>query len=99
LKYGVDDPWIVLDKPDCVGVAAAMSRRVRSRRVRKPIVYRDVDGRSGAQALPVWTRRVRRTRCRLAHDLDAGAWDRTHGHIRSLPEIDVGLRLLIADLA
>jgi len=66
---------------------------------RSAFVYRDVDGRSGAKALPVWTRRVRRTRCRLARDLDTGAWDRTHGHIRSLPELDVGLRLLIADVA
>jgi len=36
---------------------------------------------------------------RLARDLDTGAWDRTHGHIRTLSELDVGLRLLIADLA
>lgn len=35
---------------------------------------------------------------RLARDLDTGAWDRTHGHIRRLPELDVGLRLIIADL-
>ena len=41
MKYGVDDPWIVLDKPDCVEVTAAMSRRVRSRRVRKPMVLRN----------------------------------------------------------
>jgi len=36
---------------------------------------------------------------RLARDLDTGAWDRTQGHMRTLPELDVALRLLIADLA
>jgi hypothetical protein len=34
----------------------------------------------------------------LRSDLGSGAWDRAHGHLRMLAEIDLGHRLLIADL-
>jgi SAM-dependent methyltransferase len=36
---------------------------------------------------------------RLAADLESGEWDRRHGHLRSLPELDLGHRLLVAELA
>jgi SAM-dependent methyltransferase len=36
---------------------------------------------------------------RLEADLESGAWDRRHGELRSLPELDLGHRLLIAELA
>jgi len=32
----------------------------------------------------------------LGRDLDDGTWDRRHGHLRELPELDVGMRLLVA---
>ena len=35
---------------------------------------------------------------RLANDLDTGAWDRRYGRLRTLPALDVGLRLLVAEL-
>ncbi len=35
---------------------------------------------------------------RLAADLASGAWDRAHGHLRELPALDVGLRLVVAEL-
>jgi hypothetical protein len=35
---------------------------------------------------------------RLATDLANGAWDEKYGHLRSLSELDVGLRLLIVEL-
>jgi SAM-dependent methyltransferase len=35
---------------------------------------------------------------RLRVDLESGEWDRKHGHLRSLPELDIGHRLLIAEL-
>jgi SAM-dependent methyltransferase len=35
---------------------------------------------------------------RLQADLESGAWDRRYGHLRSLPELDLGHRLLIAEL-
>lgn len=36
---------------------------------------------------------------RLEADLESGAWDRRYGHLRSLPELDLGHRLLITELA
>jgi SAM-dependent methyltransferase len=35
---------------------------------------------------------------RLRADLESGAWDRRHGHLRSLPELDLGHRLVISAL-
>ena len=35
---------------------------------------------------------------RLAADLASGAWDEKYGHLRSLNELDVGLRLVVAEL-
>jgi hypothetical protein len=32
----------------------------------------------------------------LARDLADGSWDRRHGPLRQLPELDVGLRLIVA---
>jgi hypothetical protein len=30
----------------------------------------------------------------LRADLESGAWDRRHGHLREAPELDVGMRLI-----
>ena len=35
---------------------------------------------------------------RLEADLQSGAWDRRYAHLRSLPKLDLGHRLLIAEL-
>lgn len=35
---------------------------------------------------------------RLRDDLKSGAWDRRHGHLRRAPELDVGLRLVTAEV-
>ncbi len=35
---------------------------------------------------------------RLAVDLASGEWDRTHGHLRELPTLDVGLRIIVTEL-
>jgi SAM-dependent methyltransferase len=35
----------------------------------------------------------------LQADLESGAWDRKYGHLRSLPELDLGHRILVAELA
>jgi SAM-dependent methyltransferase len=32
----------------------------------------------------------------LAADLESGAWEERHGHLREAPQLDVGLRLLVA---
>ena len=36
---------------------------------------------------------------RLARDLADGSWDRRNGHLRGRPEFDIGLRLIVAELA
>lgn len=41
---------------------------------------------------------VRRGQERLRADLASGAWDARHGHLRTLPELDIGLRLLREEL-
>jgi SAM-dependent methyltransferase len=35
---------------------------------------------------------------RLRADLASGAWDERHGHLRTLPELDIGLRLVCEEL-
>lgn len=34
----------------------------------------------------------------LEHDLASGRWEERHGHLRALDELDVGLRIVIAEL-
>jgi hypothetical protein len=35
---------------------------------------------------------------RLRRDLDSGAWDARHGHLRTAAALDIGLRLVRAEL-
>ncbi len=35
---------------------------------------------------------------RLCDDLESGAWDERHGHLREIDELDVGLRLVVCEL-
>lgn len=42
--------------------------------------------------------RVTEVVARLARDLETGSWDREHGHLREEPHLDVGLRLLVAEV-
>jgi SAM-dependent methyltransferase len=48
------------------------------------------------RSIPEESRRAGRER--LAGDLESGAWDRRHGHLRAAPELDVGLRLVVCEL-
>ena len=41
---------------------------------------------------------VERVVSAVRRDLDSGAWDERHGHLRTLKEIDVGLRLIAANI-
>jgi SAM-dependent methyltransferase len=34
----------------------------------------------------------------LGSDLESGRWDEMHGHLRTLPELDIGLRLVRAEM-
>ncbi len=33
----------------------------------------------------------------LRADLESGRWDERHGHLRSTPELDLGLRLVVSE--
>jgi SAM-dependent methyltransferase len=62
----------------------------------RPEAYLDPDVQAGMSWLAVLPEEVRaRGAARLAADLESGAWDRRLGHLRSLPELDVGYRLVI----
>jgi SAM-dependent methyltransferase len=41
---------------------------------------------------------IERGQERLRADLESGRWDERHGHLRTLPELDIGLRLVRAKL-
>lgn len=41
---------------------------------------------------------IERGQERLRTDLESGRWDERHGHLRALPELDIGLRLIRAEL-
>ena len=41
---------------------------------------------------------IRRGQERLRADLASGRWDEKHGHLRTLPELDIGLRLVCEEL-
>jgi SAM-dependent methyltransferase len=63
----------------------------------RPEAYLDPDVQAGMSWLAVLPEEVRaRGTARLAADLESGAWDRRLGHLRSLPELDAGYRLVIA---
>jgi SAM-dependent methyltransferase len=54
------------------------------------------------QASSTWHRlpatAIERALAELAADLESGEWDRRHGHLRELDELDIGLRLVHAAL-
>lgn len=60
-------------------------------RVLDPVARR---GTSGFLRMPAAV--VDRVVAAVANDLESGAWDRAHGHLRSEDEYDVGLRLVVA---
>ena len=41
---------------------------------------------------------IERGQERLRADLESGRWDELHGHLRTLPELDIGTRLIAAEL-
>lgn len=57
-----------------------------------------------AVVAPMWVwqsispKERRAGRERLAADLESGAWDERHGHLREQEELDVGLRIVVSEL-
>lgn len=41
---------------------------------------------------------IERGQARLRADLESGRWDERHGHLRTLPKLDIGLRLISEEL-
>jgi hypothetical protein len=41
---------------------------------------------------------IKRGQERLRADLESGRWDERHGNLRTLPELDIGLRLVRVEL-
>jgi SAM-dependent methyltransferase len=63
----------------------------------RPEAYLDPHVQAGMSWLALLPDHVRaRGTARLAADLRSGGWDRRLGHLRRLPELDVGYRLLVA---
>ena len=44
------------------------------------------------------TEEIEAGQARLRTDLESGAWDERHGHLRTLPELDIGLRIVREEL-
>jgi SAM-dependent methyltransferase len=66
---------------------------------RRPEAYLDLDVRAGissfSRVAPDETAGLVE---RLRRDLETGEWDRRFGHLRSLPELDLGYRLVVAEI-
>ena len=62
---------------------------------RRPATYLDAGARSAISAFAK-LRDVDEKIARLRADLDDGTWERRHGKLLSLPEIDLGYRLIVA---
>ncbi len=62
----------------------------------RPEGYLDPEVRAGMSAMQTMDQEMVEARMdRLAADLASGAWDERHGHLRALPDLDVGYRLLV----
>jgi SAM-dependent methyltransferase len=63
----------------------------------RPEAYLDPDVRAGMSTLAAADEGVLAAGLsRLAADLESGEWERRYGHLRSLPELDLGYRLIVA---
>ena len=63
----------------------------------RPEAYLDPDVYGGMSSLAQLDPATREAGMRrLRADLASGAWDARHGHLRALPEIDLGYRLVVA---
>jgi SAM-dependent methyltransferase len=80
----------VLVPADCVdGFGGAFWNR--------PERYLDTDVQAGISSFAnVGDARRRAFTAALRRDLDSGAWDAKHGHLRTLDALDLGYRLLVA---
>jgi SAM-dependent methyltransferase len=65
----------------------------------RPEAYLDACIRSATSAWQLVPRQVvDRALAALRHDLDSGDWDERYGHLRHMPTLDVGLRIVRAEM-
>jgi SAM-dependent methyltransferase len=62
---------------------------------RRPATYLDAGARGAISAF-ARLRGADETLARLRADLADGSWERRHGHLLELPELDIGYRLIVA---
>ncbi len=63
----------------------------------RPEAYLDPAVRAGISSLALLSPAdAERGAARLREDLESGAWDARFGHLRELPELDLGYRLVVA---
>ena len=80
----------------CAG-ADRLCRRVRRGLLGRPEAYLDSAVRAGISSLALLSPAdAERGAARLREDLESGAWDARFGHLRELPELDLGYRLVVA---
>ncbi|HWW67154.1 MAG TPA: hypothetical protein VNY83_04155, partial [Solirubrobacterales bacterium] len=66
----------------------------------RPEMHLDPEVRRGSTVWHVMdAAEVERGLDALRADLESGAWDGRYGHLRAEPELDVGLRLVVAEAA
>jgi SAM-dependent methyltransferase len=64
---------------------------------RRPEAYLDPAVQAGMSSLAqLRPNTMTRGAARLRDDLESGAWDERHGHLRQQPEYDIGYRLVLA---
>jgi SAM-dependent methyltransferase len=64
----------------------------------RPEAYLDPTVRANISTFALLpARRLERALTRLAGDLDGGVWNQRHGHLRNLPELDLGYRLIVSN--
>jgi SAM-dependent methyltransferase len=67
---------------------------------RRPTAYLDSRVRAGISVFAALTPlEVRRAIERLRNDLDTGRWDLRHSDLKTIEELDLGYRIVVADLA
>lgn len=64
---------------------------------RRPDMYLDPDARHAISGLAMLGDALAPNMQRLRDDIDSGAWDAKHGHLRDLEELDLGYRIITAD--
>ncbi|MFC9995225.1 class I SAM-dependent methyltransferase [Nocardia sp. NPDC127526] len=66
---------------------------------RRPRAYLDPSIRAGMSMLALTPKNaLQEGLSRLQADLETGEWERRHHHLRNIPQLDLGYRLLIADI-